>query len=271
MLSIYGQVLALCTSILAAAAIVLGARFVLRHEVSPSAELRLGKLFAFGAGVIFVAVVLDFLPDAWELAANDTPWGIFSGILLLWVLTQWVDRTFSHHQVVQSLDSEAGRSAMIQFTFVSAVVLAVSLSVHSFLEGAALAVATHEVTVSSIIFVVAMILHKLPEGILWGLALQTAMPNAVAANPKRVWYTLMIPAACTLLGTVTGITFLHFASSQVIAILSAVLCGALIFICFSELFPMLRDSARSVPVNRWFFGGIVTMMIPLAIGMLVRG
>ncbi|MCL6444116.1 MAG: hypothetical protein K6T83_11780 [Alicyclobacillus sp.] len=268
----HGQLLALATSVLAAAAIVMGARFVLSHKIAPSTELRLGKLFAFGTGVLFVAVILDFLPDAWGLAAEKTPWGMFAGILLLWILTQWVDRSFSRYQPTEDfISNEAVSSGIVQFTFASAVVLAVSLSMHSLLEGAALAVATKQVTASSIIFVAAMILHKLPEGILWGLALQTAMPKAVAANPKRVWYTLMIPAACTLLGTVTGITLLDFVSSQVMGVLSALLCGALIFICLSELFPMLRESAGTVRVNKWFFAGVVAMMIPLGIGMFVGG
>jgi zinc transporter ZupT len=267
-MSIHGQWLAIITSILAAAAIVLGARFVLVRRLDSSAELRLGKLFAFGTGVLFVAVILDFLPDAWEMAKDKTPWGIFAGILLLWILTQLADRLFARHQLAgRRSPNESTGSETVQFTAASAVVLAVSLSAHSLLEGAALAVATKQVTLSGGVFVAAMLLHKLPEGILWGLALYKAMPDAVSSNPNRIRYTLMIPAVCTLAGTIAGITFLNFASSSIIAILSALLCGAMIFICLGELFPMLRESAGAIPINKWFFAGIITMLVPLGIAL----
>lgn len=268
-----GEWLALVTSILAAISVALGARIALGDQSRGLTPQRFVQAMALGTGVLVIAVLLDFLPDAWEGADAAAPWGILVGVLLIWGVTQVSDRWFQKSLLSTPVESSEPlgptEAPLVQFTVASAYVLMISLSFHTFLEGMSLAIAMQSVDASSIEFIIALLIHKLPEGLLWGLAILTAFPTVLGVHRQRLWYALLVPAACVLLGTLAGVGLIHMAASSVLAFMSAIMAGALLYICLSELLPTLREHGTTPFIHLSFAIGLILMLIPIGIGRIV--
>jgi len=255
-LQVFGPI---AVGVLAVVSIVIGAHLAL---ASPHGawDQRAGvtRAFAFGTGAFFSAVCLDFLPDAWSANGPDTPLWLFLGALIMWLATNAVDGLWSREESRQA-DGSGGTTdsapAALQFTRVSAVVLAAALSFHTFLEGIAVALSFHPVNWNTLGFSLAMILHKLPEGVLWGLALATVFPR----DRARVRRILLIPAICTLIGVFLGIDLAGHASSGVVEVATGIVAGAMFYIAFAELLPALRESSNGWMARRWFLFGLAVM------------
>ncbi|MCY0875496.1 MAG: ZIP family metal transporter [Firmicutes bacterium] len=247
----------------AAVSIVVGAHLAL----SPARNMEHGRgvtrVFAFGTGAFFSAVCLDFLPDAWSGNGAQTPLWIFLGALVMWLATNASDGMWQREERQQSQGAETATEASsiigsaLTFTPVSAVVLAIALSFHTFLEGVAVALSFHPLTFNTLGFSLAMILHKLPEGVLWGLALAAVFPR----DRTRVRTMLIIPAVCTLIGVMLGIDLAGHASSAVVRIATGFVAGAMFYIAFAELLPALREAAYLRTARLWFLFGLVVMFM----------
>ncbi|MCL6599402.1 MAG: ZIP family metal transporter [Alicyclobacillus macrosporangiidus] len=271
-------------SVLCAVAVWCGVRWVWRPRDAEQMKsdgqktTRYLAASAFGAGVLLIAVLCDFLPDAWEEAKTAAPWCVLAGVGLLWAATLWSDHAFwrrssslrTSDPVVErdsvprefSPASEGWPSTPGTFAVSSAWVLGAALSLHSFLEGSALTVAVQQPGWAGWLFPAAMVVHKLPEGVLWGVALQAAYPRWTASSIKRAQWVLGIPPLCTLLGSAMGMTFAGAGDSAGAAFLSAGSAGALLFICLCELLPMLREHGMSAPrLHGWFAAGGASMLL----------
>jgi zinc transporter ZupT len=267
---------AVVVGILAAVSIVLGAHISLRPSRGSEESYTVTRVFAFGTGAFFTAVCLDFLPDAWSGSGDSTPLWLFLGAFVLWAATNASDTWFNREQNQQLVASSSATAqapdnsgstqfeandtlsdSILKFTPVSAVVLTAALSFHTFLEGAAVALAFHHLNWNTLGFALAMILHKLPEGVLWGLALAAVFPR----DRTKIRRVLIIPAVCTLVGVFLGIFLADQDSSQVINVATGFVAGAMFYIAFAELLPALRDSAHPRLTRNWFVIGLVVMFI----------
>lgn len=264
--------------LLAAVSIVVGARLALHPVRTLEHSLWVTRVFAFGTGAFFVAVCLDFLPDAWASDGQVTPLWIFVGALVMWLATNASDGLWAREEsqqtvlesgsakslgedapsVADDLDSHSALGTnRLRLTPVSAIVLATALSFHTFLEGIAIALAFHPLAWSTLGFSLAMIFHKLPEGVLWGLALATVFTQ----DRAKVSALLTIPAVCTLLGVMLGIALATHASSEVVRVATGFVAGAMFYIAFAELLPALRESNHPRAARGWFLIGLVLMFI----------
>lgn len=266
--------------LLAATFIVVGAHLALRSETTSGQSRLMTRVFAFGTGAFFTAVCLDFLPDAWSGNSTQAPFWIFLGALVLWTATHFSDVWFAGEQEHQRIaaTSESACDGMqeahtwqgnqlLRFTPVSAVVLAAALSFHTFLEGAAVSLAFRHLNWNTLGFSLAIILHKLPEGVLWGLALATVFPR----DRLKIRRILFIPAICTLLGVFLGIFLANQASAPVINGATGFVAGAMFYIAFAELLPALRESTTPRMTRNWFLTGVVIMFILNSLSIIFTG
>lgn len=275
MLHIVQQWGAIVVGIFAAISIVVGAHITLRPTTDTQQTVAVTRLFAFGTGAFFTAVCLDFLPDAWSAAGDKTPYWLFLGALVMWIATHLSDSVFDHDQKLVSCSADAREhfaeeplwNTTLKFTPVSAIVLAAALSFHTFLEGAAVSLSFHDLSWNTLGFSLAMILHKLPEGVLWGLALATVFPS----DRSKIKRILIIPAVCTIAGVFLGIFLADQASSQVINVATGFVAGAMFYIAFAELLPTLRESTRPRLTRSWFVIGLTVMFILNSLSSIFGG
>lgn len=256
--------------VLATVSIVVGARIALRSTIEPGHSSAMTRVFALGTGAFFTAVCLDFLPDAWSANGPRTPLWIFLGAVVFWGVTHLSDTLFDREQTLQqtaaaldgALDAvrEGGEwveSSALRFTPMSGIVLASALSFHTFLEGTAVSLAFHHLTWNTLGFSLAMILHKLPEGVLWGMALASIFPR----ERKKIQRILLIPAICTLIGVFLEIFLAEGSSTQVVNVATGIVGGGMLYIAFAELLPSLRDSVRPRMTRNWFLVGVSVMFV----------
>lgn len=257
--------------LLAVVSIVVGAHLAL---MSPNGQWdqRIGvtRVFAFGTGAFFSAVCLDFLPDAWSANGADTPLWIFCGALVMWLANNATDGMWLREEARQASRFAGGADSAqggLRFTPFSAVVLAAALSFHTFLEGIAVALSFHPMSWRTLGFSLAMILHKLPEGVLWGLSLATVFPRDLA----KVRSMLLIPAVCTLIGVLLGIGLASHGDSATVRIATGFVAGAMFYIAFAELLPALRETAHGRTARVWFLFGLVVMFVLNVAGNVFGG
>lgn len=265
MIRVVGPIL---VGLFAAFSIVIGAYVALRSTAYTKTNSQLTRVFAFGTGAFFAAVCLDFLPDAWAGGGDKTPDWVFLGALVMWVATHVSDGLFMSELSASSttpnasnlegeMTNESSGDISLRFTRVSAIVLAGALSFHTFFEGAATSFSFHDPNITTLGFALAVILHKLPEGVLWGFALATVFPG----DPSKIRTILTIPAICTLIGVFLGIDLANRASSQVLHIAVGLVAGAMLYIAFAELLPALRESTQPRLTRTWFVIGLVVMFV----------
>ncbi|MCL6592585.1 MAG: DUF1501 domain-containing protein, partial [Alicyclobacillus sp.] len=229
-------------SVLAAVGVASGAWWTVRgKDLSATVQRRLGRSLAVAAGALAAVVLLDIWPDT--TTDDFSPWLTAAGFFGLWTLTAAADAWFGK----PSGDVQTA-SGLRPLSLGSAGVLAISLSVHSLLEGGALALPA-DLKGAAIgtgwVLLTAIVLHKLPEGLLWGLALQRVFATSTSQDRRRLAVLLFIPAVCTVVGTLAGERWF----AQHPAVLDralAVLAGALLYISLCELFPAVRELAARI-------------------------
>jgi zinc transporter ZupT len=227
---------AFLTCLLTAAATVSGAYAVVRRwnaGINGGLPRSLAWLLGLGAGAFAAAVCLDVLPDALDTASGA--WWLLLGACVMWCATFSADAGF-----VRAARPAGGP---LRLTPVAAWVLVAGLSLHTLFEGGAVSLALQSGGWRELGFVVAVILHKLPEGILWGLALAAAFPESARRLTRLLW----IPALCTLAGMGIGMSVADLADALWAHRALAMAGGAMLYIGFAELIPSARDAAQVWP------------------------
>ncbi|MCL6453784.1 MAG: ZIP family metal transporter [Alicyclobacillus sp.] len=245
-------VVSLCAAgaIIAGASLTLGAATGALSAASTSPSPRLVNVFSFATGAFVAAVVLDFLPDAWSARGAGTGLWMFVGAVVMMLATHAADGLFVHVQG-PFRDGEGWQ----HLTPASGLVLVSALSFHTFLEGSAVAVAGMEWSWQSVGFDLAVILHKVPEGVLWGLALCSVFP----ADRPQLRRLLFIPAVSTLVGMGVGAAVAAHVNQTAMHGVTGVVAGAMLVIAFSELVPALRELPSTWRSRAWLLAGLLLM------------
>ncbi len=114
----------------------------------------------------------------------------------------------------------------------------------------------------------ALLIHKIPEGTVWGMAILNAFPELFFQNQKRIWFTLSGLAICVFIGTILGIYLFMKLNRFGIGVLASLLAGALLYIPLAELVPALREYSSQRSLSAWFSAGILIMLLPELISHL---
>ncbi|CAN8063471.1 unnamed protein product [Agarophyton chilense] len=216
---------------------------------SPSSHviaLRLGN--AFAAGFLVAAALVHILPPAIislsENVATRYPLGGFLALLAICVVFM-LDLFARHMQTVQTtLPFHSHRPPSSAHSPAVAIVLAVSLSFHSFLEGVSLGVSRSDSS-SFTALSVAILVHKLFAALALGSAL-TISADGRPELQKRSVYMCLFFAAVTPLGALSGIALLHVlpdhATVVLVPVFNLLSAGVFLYVGMVEL---LADEFRS--------------------------
>ncbi|MCL6631449.1 MAG: ZIP family metal transporter [Alicyclobacillus herbarius] len=260
------QWIAWVAAVLCALAIVAGAGWVIfrpPREFSLS-NTRLLAVFGFGAGVFTAMVLVDFLPDALAAAHTGIPFAMLGGTVCLWFLTYVIDRRFEQldtaTQTEQVFDDPFAQADSARFLSpASSLVILLSLALHNLIEGGALAADVSAKEAGDWAFVIGMVLHKLPEGALWAVALLTGFPTLLQTR-RHLFAMLTVPGVTCILGAVIGVHVLSLMASTLDWVM-AVLAGALLYIAFSELLPAMRSFWSKPVVLSFLLGALVISLL----------
>jgi ZIP family zinc transporter/zinc and cadmium transporter len=192
-------------------------------------------LISFGAGVMLAIAFLDLIPEAASACGNS--WiMVFIGFLLLYILQNII--------MVHPCHDEDCKTHL-------GVLSTVGFSIHSLLDGVIVSVGFAGGLVLGALTAVAVILHKLPDGItITGILVHSG------ASRKKILIFSVFVALLTPLGAAASYFFLRNLPAETYGILIALTAGSFIYLAASDLLPeshKIRHNGNAVS----FFAGVI--------------
>ena len=212
---------------------------------------RLCALISLGAGTLLGVTLFDILPETFR----PLNWGMLivalvSGYVLFVVVTKYV-----FHVCPACAASHFDEATTHRFSEIAAA-MTVALAIHCIMDGLAIAAGHQSHTpgqqekVVSISIVMAICVHKLPEG----LALGSLLAGA-GFKPGPAMFRVLAVESTTVLGGVIGSTFLLNASDYWVAFALANAGGGFIYLAAHAILgEIVRHHKTLVLAN--FLGGI---------------
>ena len=212
----------------------------------PASRVRVQALVALGAGFMLAAVCLDVLPEIIHQTQSDARavsqammW-VLAGYLLI----QLVEHTLApHFHFGEETHAETMRQSGVALTAVFA------LAIHAFFDGVAIAAGLLTNVRLGVLLFLAVLLHKIPEGLTVASIMYSAGHNAAAA--LRAAFVI---AAMTFAGIV-----LVMSLQTNLAALLPLSAGVTLFVAASDLIPEVNRAGgwrNTLPV----FGGVALFL-----------
>ncbi|MHB8838899.1 MAG: ZIP family metal transporter [Gemmatimonadaceae bacterium] len=234
--------LALLLTVVAALANVAGAAVVLSRREWEARSLEF--VLAFSAGFLIAVSIVDLCPEALESGGAGAAWVILLGFVLVHLTQHVFVRHFHFGAETHTVEQSVGVSALI------------GLTLHTFVDGVAIATSFAVTTHLGLLVFAAIVLHKLPEG----FAISSLF---LAAGGSRRAALL----AATALGVATLLGGLAPGVSGMIATHGLALsAGVTLYVGASNLIPEFQ-SKRGWHHNAFFFAGcgayaLLTVLLP---------
>ncbi|MDR0978159.1 MAG: ZIP family metal transporter [Endomicrobium sp.] len=224
-------------SLIAASAAMVGALIVMIfHKWSESNSF---LIINFAAGVMLTLAFAHLIPEGLELNPNTMIY-VLIGFLFMFFLQFIVlfhpchDHDCPEHTHVASL---------------------VGLSLHSILDGLMITVGFEANAELGILTAIAVLLHKLPDGItISGILLHKGVPK------KKIFLFSLLTALFTPLGTVFGLGLFKGISISMLGIFLGITAGSFIFLSASDLIPETHKSKNKVTSLMLFAGVFVVLL-----------
>jgi zinc transporter ZupT len=206
---------------------------------SPARRERLQPLVALGAGFMLATVFLDVFPTIGALSRftekhsfnSPTVW-----VLIGYLLIQLVEHTIApHFHFGEETHSETMRQSGVALTAV------IALAIHAFFDGVAIATGLLTNFKLGVLLFIAVLLHKIPEG----LTVASIMYSAGRGTTAAFRASAVVAAA-----TFAGITLVMQLQDK-LAVLLPLSAGVTLFVAASDLIPEVNRTGgwrNSLPV-----------------------
>ena len=223
--------LAFLLTVVAALANVAGAAVVLSKREWEARSLEF--VLAFSAGFLVAVSIVDLCPEALESGGPSATWVILLGFVLVHLTQHVFVRHFHFGAETHQVEHSVGVSALI------------GLTLHTFVDGVAIATSFAVTTHLGLLVFAAIVLHKLPEG----FAISSLF--LAAGGSRRA--ALMAAGAlgvATLLGGLAPDFFGTLATHGL-----ALSAGVTLYVGASNLIPEFQGK-HGWSHNAWFFAGV---------------
>lgn len=218
-------------------------------------ERVLDGLFGFGAGVMLAAVSFSLLVPGVEVArAGSGDWGaaaiIGTGILLGAGALLLMERLVPHEHFIKGVEGQAALRMRRSWLFVLAIVL------HNIPEGLAIGVAyagTHAANADSLATGIAI--QDIPEGLVVAVALIAAGYRRVVAVTIGMLSGIVEPVAAVFGAAVLGV------SGMLLPWGLAFAAGAMLFVISHEIIPESHRKGHEAAATGGLLIGFVLMLV----------
>lgn len=230
-------------SLIAASAAMVGALIILTfHKWS---ERNSFLIINFAAGVMLTLAFAHLIPEGFELNSN-TMFYVLTGFLFMFFL-QFIILFHPCH------DHECHTH-----THVASVV---GLSLHSIIDGLMIAIGFEANAELGILTTLAILLHKLPDGItISGILLHKG------SSKKKIFLFSLLTALFTPLGTILGLCLFKGMPLHMVGAFLGITAGSFIFLSASDLIPETHKSKDKITSVMLFAGVFVVLAVERIIG-----
>ena len=218
--------------------------------VALRAVSRVGIIIAIGAGIRIGAAFFDLIPEASHLlggALDQVMLATAFGFLAFYAIEKLTAVHVGHEAAAELDHGEAAHRHV-------GVIGAGGMSVHSFLDGVALAAGLAVGGGLGMVIAVVVIIHRFSDGIsVVGLLLASQTP--IRETYRWVAIVGIAPVLGVLLGLVVTVP------DQVLGVMLAVFAGFFLYVGAAELLPEAHRSDRSRWVVLATLGGVVAIYV----------
>jgi ZIP family zinc transporter/zinc and cadmium transporter len=217
---------------------LVGALAVVRAERRSLAAIQMS--LAFGAGFMLALVLVGVLPEVFTTAPHRAAAGML--VLLGYLLVHVAQHVFTPHfhfgEETHAVPSSAGYSALL------------GLTLHAFFDGVAIASGFLVSVPLGMLFFLAILLHKLPEGV----TVASVMLASGAARRQALLGGLVLGLA-----TIAG-ALLTEAVAPLAEYGLALAAGVTLYVAASNLVPEVQSS-RGARITAAFLGGAAALLL----------
>lgn len=236
------EILAIASSLFAGLAALLGTLIIWKYNEWGTRNIV--YLMSFAAGLLLTISIIHIVPEAIEKNVN-APFFLLVGFILFYSYDKLVDNHSVSKNGFESIDhSNIG------------VITAWGIGLHSFIDGILIMVTFIVSLLTGIGTAVAMVVHKIPAGIITFLLLKQ-----VGYRDKKAFFFVFLALTITTpLGTILTLFFVNFLHEAEIGLLLALSGGALIYIAASRLLPEGENGSKTYHFLSLIFGIILAMV-----------
>jgi ZIP family zinc transporter/zinc and cadmium transporter len=229
-------------SLIAGVAIISGTLLVFRH--AKWAQKNSLLLISFATGTMLTIAFTHLIPEAGELTTNV--WGMtFAGFLAFYVLQNILSFHPCHEE-----ECEVHGFHGLQ------TISTVGITIHSFMDGVAIAAGFEASWSLGILTTLAVLLHKVPEGItITCILMHTGMEQ------KKIFLRALTVALATPTGAIISFYFLRHLPPQFLGMLLALTAGSFIYLASADLLPETHKSRHWTNAAFFFFGVVLIMTV----------
>jgi ZIP family zinc transporter len=216
--------------------------------VALKAVSRVGIIIAVGAGIRIGAAFFDLIPEAARLlggALDQVMLATAVGFLAFYVIEKLTAVHVGHEAAAELDHGDAAHRHV-------GVIGASGMSIHSFLDGVALAAGLAVGGGLGIVIAVVVIIHRFSDGISV-VSLLLASQTPVREAYRWVAIVAIAPVLGVLLGLIVTVP------DQVLGVMLAVFAGFFLYVGAAELLPEAHRSDRSRWVVLATIGGVVAI------------
>lgn len=224
--------------IAAAAEIVGGGLVVLRRQWPARVQ---EYLLALSAGFILALVFVELVPEGLRAGGAGAPLYMLAGYAVL---------HFFEHTLVGHLHFGEETHSEVMVSRVASLSTFSGLFIHAFFDGFAISVSMQFNFALGLLVFVAVLLHKIPEG----LTIASVMMAARHSRKTAMWASIAIGVA-TLLGAIVAL-FLGEINERLVGVAFAFTAGIATYVGASDLIPEINHSRNRV-IPLLVFGGML--------------
>ncbi len=231
--------LILLYGLFAAAAELLGGALVILRKEWPRAIQE--YLLALGAGFILALVFIELVPESIRAIGAEAPLVMLLGYAVL---------HFFEHTVVGHLHFGEETHQEIMVSRVASLSTFIGLFIHAFFDGFAISVGMQFNYYLGVLIFVAVLLHKVPEGL-------TIASVMIAARRQR--QTAFLASAAIAVATMLGVLsafVLAGIDDRLVGFAFAFSAGIATYVGASDLIPEINHSGKRV-IPLMVFGGML--------------
>jgi zinc and cadmium transporter len=224
---------------IAAAAELLGGAVIILKKEWPRAIQE--YLLALSAGFILSLVFIELVPESINAVGTDAPLVMLVGYAVL---------HFFEHTVVGHLHFGEETHPEMMVSRAASVSTFIGLSIHAFFDGFAISVGMQFNYYLGVLIFVAVLLHKIPEGI------TIASVMLAARRPRR---TSFLASAAVAIATMLGVFsafLLGGISERLVGLAFAFSAGLATYVGASDLIPEINHSRNRI-IPLMVFGGML--------------
>jgi zinc transporter, ZIP family len=222
---------------------------------------KLCSLISFSAGALLGAAGFTLIPESYQnlsvyhsYSFVEMVFGVFSGYALFWFITKYYSHVCPACSASHFDEQTTKKFSEIVLTLLTA------LSIHSFLDGMAIASGGANIGRGNNSIFIAIATHKFPEG----LALAALMFSSNYKKEKIVLYVILVEMI-TIVGAVAGTYIFQSSISPVLmGIMMAHIAGGFIFLAFHAVFGEMLKNHKNLVLVSFGIGLLLILSVFLA-------